>query len=88
MLFITGDAPRSVRARSNLSAALEKLGCESVKPLQVDLLEHPEQSVSYSVFATPALLRTGRDGRMETIYGDLSEERKLLDFLSPLTENR
>jgi circadian clock protein KaiB len=84
MLFVTGDAPRSLRARSNLEAALKKLGFDAIKPLQVDLLEHPEQSVSYSVFATPALLRTKRDGKITTIYGDLSDESKLLDFLKPL----
>ncbi|MEE4303293.1 MAG: circadian clock KaiB family protein [Wenzhouxiangella sp.] len=84
MLFVTGDAPRSLRAQSNLEAALTKLGCDAIKPLQVDLLEQPEQSVSYSVFATPALLRTKRDGKISTIYGDLSDESKLLDFLKPL----
>lgn len=84
MLFVTGDAPRSVRAQANLAAALKKLGCESLTPLEIDLLEQPEQSVSYSVFATPALLRTKRDGKITTIYGDLSDESKLLDFLKPL----
>lgn len=82
MLFVTGDAPRSRRARSNLAAALKQLDHENIKPLEIDLLEQPEQSVSHSVFATPALLRTGRDGAISTIYGDLSDERKLLDFLS------
>ncbi|NBD95067.1 MAG: hypothetical protein GVY11_01130 [Gammaproteobacteria bacterium] len=86
MLFVTGDAPRSLRAQTNLAAALKKLGCEAITPLQVDLLEHPEQSVSYSVFATPALLRTKRDGMITTIYGDLSDERKLLDFLAPVAQ--
>lgn len=80
-LFVAGDAPRSRRARENLGAALESLGRESITPLEVDLLEHPEQSISHSVFATPALLRTGSDGEINIIYGDLSDERKLLDFL-------
>jgi len=87
MLFVTGEAPRSQRARNNLSAALKKLGCNSITPLQIDLLEHPEESVSYSVFATPTLLRRRHDGMMTTIYGDLSDEKKLLDFLAPLTRD-
>lgn len=84
-LFVTGDAPRSERARSNLAAALASLDLEAVNPLEVDLLEHPGQSVSHSVFATPALLRTGYGGRISIIYGDLSDETKLLAFLQPLT---
>jgi len=87
MLFVTGDAPRSRRARSNLSAALKKLGCDSITPLQIDLLEYPEESVRYSVFATPTLLRTRQDGMITTIYGDLSDERKLLDFIAPLARD-
>ncbi|WP_376695353.1 ATPase domain-containing protein [Wenzhouxiangella sp. EGI_FJ10305] len=52
--------------------------------LEIDLLAHPEQSVSLSVFATPALLRTGEDGQISVLYGDLSNERKLLDFLGDI----
>lgn len=81
-LFVTGDAPRSKRARRNLSAALASTGRESLKPLEVDLLKHPEQSISYSVFATPALLKAGLDGGAAILYGDLSDEKKLTDFLS------
>lgn len=83
-LLVTGDAPRSRRARANLAAALKTLGREAVKPLEIDLLAHPEQSVSLSVFATPALLRTGQDGGISVLYGDLSDERKLLAFLGDI----
>ncbi len=85
-LFVTGDAPRSRRARKHLGAALEKLGQDSVKPLEIDLLRHPEQSINHSVFATPALLRAGNDGEISVIYGDLSDERKLLEFLGSLND--
>ncbi len=80
-LLVTGGAPRSRRARANLASALETLGYASVKPLEIDLLAHPEQSVSYSIFATPALLRMDDSGAVSVLYGDLSDERKLLDFL-------
>ncbi len=84
-LFITGDAPRSRRAQANLHDALKKLGRESLAPLKIDLLDHPEQSINHSVFATPALLRAGDGGEISIIYGDLSDEGKLLDFLRNLS---
>lgn len=83
-LFVTGDAPRSRRARANLAAALEALGLESVTPLEVDLLAHPEQTVTHSVFATPALVKAGGTGRVSVLYGDLSEAGKLHRFLADL----
>jgi len=82
MLFVTGSAPRSRRARRNLAAALAANEAESVEPMEIDLLKYPEQSVTYSVFATPALLRTDNSGDIRALYGDLSDEARLLDFLS------
>jgi len=84
ILFITGNAPRSRRARRNLAEGLESLGLDSVEPLEIDLLKHPEHTVTYSVFATPALLRTDNSGDVQVMYGDLSDERKLTDFLDDL----
>ena len=86
ILFTTGDAPRSRRARDNLSAALSSRGLESIEPMEIDLLKQPEQTLTYSVFATPALLRTDESGDMEVLYGDLSDERKLADFLDELRD--
>jgi circadian clock protein KaiB len=83
-LLVTGNAPRSRRARTNLTRALKVLDQEAIKPLEVDLLSQPEQSVSYSVFATPALLMMRDDGEVAVLYGDLSNERKLLDFLGDI----
>lgn len=87
MLFITGNAPRSQRARENLAAALASLGLESFKPLEIDLLSHPEYTITYSVFATPALLRTSDGDNMQVLYGDLSDEAKLRDFLRSLRDD-
>jgi len=83
-LFVTGNAPRSRRARANLAAALESLGKDTVSPTEIDLIEHPEQTVTYSVFATPALLKTSDDGDMSVLYGDLSEQDKLHRFLADI----
>ncbi|HKL53757.1 MAG TPA: circadian clock KaiB family protein [Wenzhouxiangellaceae bacterium] len=84
ILFITGNAPRSHRARKNLAEALESLDLESVEPLEIDLMKHPEHTVNYSVFATPALLRTDDSGDVRVLYGDLSDERKLSNFLGEI----
>lgn len=83
-LLVTGNAPRSRRARANLTRALKALDQESIKPLEIDLLAQPEQSVSYSVFATPALLMMRDNGEVSVLYGDLSNERKLLAFLGDI----
>lgn len=88
ILFISGDAPRSRRAHRNLAEALESLGLESVEPLEIDLLKHPEHTVTYSVFATPALLRTDNSGNVQVLYGDLSDKNKLSDFLDELPSNQ
>jgi len=84
MLFVAGNAPRSQRARENLATALEALDLESVKPMEIDLLQDPEQTVTFSVFATPALIQSDSHGGMRVLYGDLSEEHKLHDFLRGL----
>jgi len=86
ILFVTGDAPRSRRARANLSAALASMGLENLRPMEVDLLAHPQQTLTYSVFATPALLRTGDSGEVSVLYGDLTEQAKLRDFLGDFSE--
>jgi circadian clock protein KaiB len=87
MLFVTGNAPRSRRARKNLAAALASLGLESIKAMEIDLIARPDQTVTYSVFATPALLRTDEGGDMRVLYGDLSEASRLHDFLRDLAED-
>lgn len=86
MLFVTGSAPRSRRARKNLATALKSLGLESLKAMEIDLIDRPEKTVTYSVFATPALLRTDEAGEMRVLYGDLSDESKLHEFLRDLVD--
>jgi len=84
ILLITGDAPRSRRARENLAAALRDLKITDTKPTEVDLIKQPAQTLVYGVFATPALLRTGTTGKAEALYGDLSERKALERFLAGL----
>lgn len=78
ILFVTGQSPRSVRARMNLAKALARLGYKDLPTVEVDLLEEPRKAVEYDIFATPALVKPGSS---TVIYGDLSEEKKLMDYL-------
>jgi len=83
-LFVTGTAPRSQRARANLARMLERMGCSELRPCEVDLLIQPDQGLTHSVFATPSLLKTTDDGEVSMLYGDLSEEQRLQQFLAEL----
>ncbi|MBS3805505.1 MAG: hypothetical protein KGY54_13215 [Oleiphilaceae bacterium] len=84
MLFVTGTAPRSQRARANIARMLEHIHRTDIQPLEIDLLKQPEQGIKHSVFATPSLLRVSPTGEVSVLYGDLSEEDRLHRFLSDL----
>ena len=81
ILFVTGDAPRSRRARSNLQDALETLAT-GTRSEEIDLIENPEPSLRYGIFATPALLATADGEAHRVLYGDLSERDLLQQFLT------
>ena len=83
ILFVTGDAPRTRRARRNLAAALSEAGIDGW-PREIDLLEEPRQALDFGMFATPALLRTGEQRPRAVLYGDLSDEATLGQFLGEL----
>lgn len=84
MLFVSGDAPRSNRARTNLEAALEAQPRETISPLEIDVLKQPEKTFTYSVFATPALLKIDKHKKVSLLYGDLSDDKILGAFLHGL----
>lgn len=86
VFFVTGNAPRTRRARENLSRALREMGLESIQPQEIDLLEQPQEGLTYSVFATPSLLKSDSAGEGALLYGDLSDSNRLKDFLAELTE--
>ncbi|MDR5900303.1 circadian clock KaiB family protein [Halomonas vilamensis] len=86
MLFVTGTAPRSQRARANLAKMLDQLNLSEVKPFEVDLLEQPEQGIEHAIFATPSLLKFDTTGEVSVLYGDLSAEERLQTFLSDLDQ--
>ncbi len=80
-LFVTGDAPRSQRARANLASAVADLGLERARVCEVDLLDEPERTFEQGILATPALRYQGPHGGPEVLYGDLSERKRLEGFL-------
>lgn len=83
-LFVTGTAPRSQRARANLAKMLEHIDRSDIQPYEIDLLEQPNQGITYSVFATPSLLKTSNTGGVSMLYGDLSDDQQLGRFLEDL----
>ncbi|MGM0983017.1 MAG: circadian clock KaiB family protein [Pseudomonadota bacterium] len=84
VLLVTGDAPRSRRARHNLTAALDASGLGDAPVHEIDLLQEPQQALCYGIFATPALMLIDASGNRRVLYGDLSDEHRLKDFLSVL----
>lgn len=81
ILFTTGDAPRSRRARANLAEALRRFGQDPEMTQEIDLVQDPAQTFAYGIFATPALLRISDGEGAEVLYGDLSEPQTLERFL-------
>jgi circadian clock protein KaiB len=81
-LFVTGEAPRSQRARHHLRHALDQMGADPDGFQEIDLIEQPQQAFEHGILATPALLHQGGAQPPRKLYGDLSEEARLRDFLT------
>lgn len=84
ILFVTGDSPRSLRARANLAKALEEVASTRMTVRHVDLLADTEGISEYGIFATPALIYVRENGEPAVLYGDLSNEPELQRFLANL----
>lgn len=80
-LFVTGDGARSQRARGNLREALDILDGDRPDVEEVDLLAEPQKGLAQGIFATPALMRRTPDGRQQVLYGDLSDQNRVFDFI-------
>jgi len=80
-LFVTGDAPRSRRARANLETALTTAGQSGAAVTEVDLLVEPQPALDHGIFATPALMLSTPGGETSVMYGDLSDAGRLRRFL-------
>lgn len=81
-LFVTGNAPRSQRARSNLADTIGALGCiQEIAVQEVDLLYDPTPALDNGIFAAPALMIGEAAQGGHVLYGDLSEAGKLWRLL-------
>ena len=81
-LFVTGDAPRSRRARANLARILGAAGKDAAAVVEIDLLAAPQQALDHGIFASPALMITPAKGEASVMYGDLSDEDRVARFLA------
>lgn len=79
-LFVTGHAPRSQRARTNLAAALQEFDVIERLVEEVDLLAGAKVALDNGIFASPALM-DGEVSESRVMYGDLSDADNLTAFL-------
>lgn len=86
ILFVTGDSPRSLRARANLANAVEQIASDRITVRHIDLLEDTEGITEYGIFATPALIHVRESGAPAVLYGDLSNKSELQRFLANLSD--
>ncbi len=84
ILFLTGNSPRSLRARANLAKAVEEKANGRLAVRHVDLLQDTGRVAEYGIFATPALIHVRESGEPAVLYGDLSNETQLRRFLADL----
>jgi circadian clock protein KaiB len=80
-LYITGDAPNSVRARSNLAAITnERLAGREHTIEEIDVLKDPRRALADNILVTPTLVRLKPDPERR-IVGNLSEREKVVAAL-------
>ena len=84
ILFVTGDSPRSLRARANLATAVEDIADNRLTVRHIDLLQDTSGVAEYGIFATPALIHVRASGEPAVLYGDLSNGPELERFLANL----
>ncbi len=83
-LYITGVAPNSMRAVENLRALCAAHFGDRYRLEIVDVLREPLRALSDNVLVTPTLVRLA-PGARTSVVGDLSDERKVLAALLPVT---
>ena len=79
-LFITGSAPRSIIAVSNLTEICRKCPDEDFELQIVDIYEKPELARENQIIAIPTLIRV-LPVPEKRIIGDLSEAEEVLAAL-------
>jgi circadian clock protein KaiB len=76
-LYITGNAPNSVRAVANLQAICEEYLKEDYKLEIVDVFEQPIRALTDGVVVTPSLAKVSPDP-VAHVVGNLSDKSNVL----------
>lgn len=79
-LFIAGSSATSRRAEQNLAQLEKHARVDDWKVEIVDVLTRPELAEQARILATPTLC-CEQSGRPRRIVGDLSDAKRVLDFL-------
>ena len=79
-LYVAGTAPSSQRARDNLARLQQSVLPVGLGVQVIDVLAEPHLAEEAKILATPTL-SYDHPSRPRRIIGDLSETRKVLDFL-------
>ena len=83
--YVAHATPNSVRATTNLAAALAALSSELDPPTLevIDVFSQPKRALTDGVIVTPTLIGTGR-GRRVVLMGDLADRAQLEGVLASL----
>jgi circadian clock protein KaiB len=79
-LYIAGNAASSHRARQNLERLRALSRADAWKIEIIDVLANPELAEQAGILATPTL-SYHHSGRPRRIVGDLSDAKRVLEFL-------
>ncbi len=79
-LYVAGEAPNSIRARSNLRQIINDWVTVPHTIEEIDLLKEPRRAQDDNIIVTPTLLMVGPEpGRR--VVGNLSEQLKVVEAL-------
>jgi circadian clock protein KaiB len=79
-LYVAGNSASSRRAEQNLARLRQLIKAEGWDVEIVDVIAKPELAEQAGILATPTLCYQ-RSGRPRRIIGDLSDTRRVLEFL-------
>jgi circadian clock protein KaiB len=79
-LYISGNAPNSVRAIANLEAICQQYLKDGYKLEIVDVFEQPLRALADGVLVTPSLAKVS-PAPAANVIGNLSDKRKVLLML-------
>lgn len=84
-LYVAGQSPRSLHASVNLNKLCERHLAGRYEIETIDLVEHPDRAREDNIVAIPTLVRRLPEP-IHKIIGDLSDKRRVLNFLQIRSE--